>query len=202
MKEQKKIFITDSSNIGNRCKTWAISNSPSDCEIVDTYHEANYIFSVFHNEIFKEHHLQGKSGCFNFHGGILPDYRGSCTLNWAIINNENQTGVTLHVLDIGIDTGPIIDICRVPIEKNETAGSLYKKLENSVFELFIKWYLRLLDGKYNATDQMNCGKLYKKQDIAAAKDLTKYVRAFEFFGKEGAFYFTRSGQKIYLSYED
>ena len=202
MKNKYKIYITQSSDVGIRCKLWAIENCPEECIIVDSYEEADKLFSVFHNKIFKNKELEGKAGCFNFHGGLLPIYRGSCTLNWALINEEAETGVTLHVLDSGIDTGPIIDISRFPIEQTETAESLYRKLENSAYDLFVTWFRLLVNGKYQAIAQSKTGNLYKRSDIEAAKDLTRYVRAFEFTGKEKAYYLTRSGKKIYLSFED
>ena len=157
---------------------------------------------MFHNKIFKIEELEGKSACFNFHGGILPAYRGSCTLNWAIINGEEETGVTLHILDSGIDTGSIIDISKFPIEQSETAESLYKKLEDAAYNLFVTWFRLLISGKYQAIAQPKIGRLYKKSDIGPAKNLTRYVRAFEFPGKENAYYYTRSGKKKYLSFED
>lgn len=202
MKKKSKIYITQSSDVGVRCKLWAVSNCPDDCIIVDSHEEADQLFSVFHNKIFKKEELEGKTRCFNFHGGLLPAYRGSCTLNWVIINGEAETGVTLHIMDSGIDTGPIVDISKFSIEQSETAESLYKKLEAAAYDLFVTWFRLLINGKYHATAQLKTGRLYKRSDIDAAKNLTRYVRAFEFAGKENAYYFTRSGKKIYLSFED
>ena len=47
-------------------------------------------------------------GCLNVHGSLLPAYRGSSPINWAIINGEPRTGVTIMRMDEGLDTGPIL----------------------------------------------------------------------------------------------
>ena len=49
-----------------------------------------------------------KHGCLNFHSSLLPKYRGRAPVNWAIIHGETQLGVTLHVIDAGVDTGHIV----------------------------------------------------------------------------------------------
>lgn len=54
-------------------------------------------------------------GCLNLHMGMLPEYRGPNALQWAIVNGESHTGVTLHYMDAGIDTGPMLARARVPI---------------------------------------------------------------------------------------
>ncbi|HJP61090.1 MAG TPA: methionyl-tRNA formyltransferase [Gemmatimonadaceae bacterium] len=59
-------------------------------------------------------------GAVNLHGALLPKYRGSNPLQWAIINNETETGVTLHYMDAGFDTGDIIAQAKVPILFEDT----------------------------------------------------------------------------------
>jgi len=67
-------------------------------------------------------------GVYNIHGGLLPEYRGPHVMQWAIINGEPFTGVTLHKVDVGIDTGPIIGESRFPIEPDDDAGTVHLKL--------------------------------------------------------------------------
>lgn len=69
-----------------------------------------------------------KYGTFNLHGSLLPNYRGAAPINWAIINGEQQTGVTTFFLDHNIDTGEIIDNRKVNIGENQTAGELHDEL--------------------------------------------------------------------------
>lgn len=67
-------------------------------------------------------------GSFNLHGSLLPQYRGAAPINWAIINGENETGVTTFFLKHAIDTGTIIFQDQEPIHEDDDAGSLYERL--------------------------------------------------------------------------
>jgi len=67
-------------------------------------------------------------GTFNLHASLLPNYRGAAPINWAIINGETKTGVTTFFIDDKIDTGAVILISEIIIEKEENAGSLHDKL--------------------------------------------------------------------------
>ncbi len=66
-----------------------------------------------------------KYKAINFHPALLPRYRGGSAINWAIINGETETGVTIHYIDAGIDTGDIIIQEKVPIYPEDTVASLY-----------------------------------------------------------------------------
>jgi len=67
------------------------------------------IFSFYYRDILSAAILDiPASGCFNLHGSLLPKYRGRVPTNWAIINGETETGVTLHVMTPGIDDGDIV----------------------------------------------------------------------------------------------
>ena len=67
-------------------------------------------------------------GCFNVHASLLPKYRGAAPIQWAIINGEKETGVTIIKMDTGIDTGDMIKKAVVLIDKKETGESLFQKL--------------------------------------------------------------------------
>lgn len=67
-------------------------------------------------------------GTFNLHASLLPQYRGAAPINWAIINGEQETGVTTFFLKHEIDTGDIIYQARTPIAPNENVGELHDRL--------------------------------------------------------------------------
>jgi methionyl-tRNA formyltransferase len=67
-------------------------------------------------------------GCINVHGSLLPRYRGAAPVQWAVINGEAETGVSIMQLDEGMDTGPVLLERRVAIEPAETAGELLERL--------------------------------------------------------------------------
>lgn len=64
-------------------------------------------------------------GGINYHPSLLPKYRGGSAINWAIINGEKETGVTVHYIDEGIDTGDIVLQESVVIDPKDTLGSVY-----------------------------------------------------------------------------
>jgi len=66
-------------------------------------------------------------GGINYHPSLLPKYRGGSAINWAIINGETETGVTIHYIDEGVDTGPILLQEAVDITSDDTAKSVYFK---------------------------------------------------------------------------
>lgn len=67
-------------------------------------------------------------GCINVHASLLPKYRGSAPIQWAILSGEEVTGVTTMLLDEGVDTGDLILKTEVPITDEETGESLFEKL--------------------------------------------------------------------------
>ena len=69
-----------------------------------------------------------KYGCVNVHASLLPKYRGSAPIQWAVINGETETGVTIMLMDEGIDTGDIILVRRTEIGINETSEELFDRL--------------------------------------------------------------------------
>ncbi|MBK8112297.1 MAG: methionyl-tRNA formyltransferase [Saprospiraceae bacterium] len=68
-------------------------------------------------------------GTINVHASLLPKYRGAAPINWAIIQGEKETGVTVFKLQHEIDTGKIIRQAAIPIEDNDNFGTLYNKLK-------------------------------------------------------------------------
>jgi len=76
-----------------------------------------------------------RRGSICFHPSLLPKYRGASAINWALINGESRTGLTLFWVDQGIDTGPILLQKEVAVEPDDTAGSLYF---NKIFPLGVE----------------------------------------------------------------
>lgn len=77
-------------------------------------------------------------GCINVHTSLLPKYRGAAPIQWAIINGEKKTGVTIMQMDAGLDTGDILLQKETEIAPDETAGSLTDKLARMGGDLLIK----------------------------------------------------------------
>ncbi len=92
-------------------------------------------------------------GTFNLHASLLPQYRGAAPINWAIINNEEKTGVTTFFIDEKIDTGSIIANREVNIEKDETAETLHDKLMDEGSKLVLETLDLIEKGKANPKPQ-------------------------------------------------
>jgi methionyl-tRNA formyltransferase len=88
-------------------------------------------------------------GTFNLHASLLPQYRGAAPINWAIINNEEKTGVTTFFIDEKIDTGSIIANKEVNIEEDETAETLHDKLMDEGSKLVLETLDLIEKGKAN-----------------------------------------------------
>lgn len=110
--------------------------------------------SVRYNKIIKQRVIDSFSlGIVNTHGGILPEYRGSYCNIIAIINGEQEYGVTLHYIDKGIDSGDIVAIKKVSIQESDTGFDLYQISEKFCYELIEENIDDLLNGKNNRITQ-------------------------------------------------
>lgn len=67
-------------------------------------------------------------GCVNLHVSLLPKYRGAAPVQWAVINGERETGVSIMYLDEGLDTGDILRVEPLAIGENETSGELFERV--------------------------------------------------------------------------
>src|SRR5206468_896465 len=77
--------------------------------------------------LFPAPFLASVGACLNVHGTLLPDYAGARTLNWIIERGEKASGVTVHLVDEGIDTGPILLQKSFPLTAFDTGNSLARK---------------------------------------------------------------------------
>ena len=69
-----------------------------------------------------------RRGAMNLHASLLPRYRGAAPINWAIVNGETQSGVSLMQMDEGLDTGPVYSRRALELSETETAGTLAERL--------------------------------------------------------------------------
>ena len=77
-------------------------------------------------------------GCVNIHGSLLPKYRGAAPIQQSVLDGERVTGVTTMLMDVGLDTGDILQTAETEIGENETAGELFDRLAILGGELIIK----------------------------------------------------------------
>lgn len=94
-------------------------------------------------------------GTFNLHASLLPEYRGAAPINWAIINGEQETGVTTFLLNHEIDKGAIIGQLREQITPEDTIGTLYDRLMHKGVGLVIDTVEKLAAGEIFPIEQQH-----------------------------------------------
>ena len=87
-----------------------------------------------------------RHGCLNVHASLLPAYRGAAPIQWAVVNGERESGVTIMLLDPGMDTGPTILREAIPIGETETAGELGARIAPLGARLMVDALARLAAG--------------------------------------------------------
>ena len=87
-----------------------------------------------------------KYGCVNIHASLLPKYRGAAPIQWAVIDGEKETGVTTMMMDVGLDTGDILETKVIPLDPKETSGSLFEKLSEAGGPLILSTLEKLEKG--------------------------------------------------------
>ena len=107
-------------------------------------------------------------GCLNVHTSLLPRYRGAAPIQWAILNGETETGVTIMKMDAGLDTGGILTQARTPIQPEDTAETLRERLARMGAELLARTIPDYIAGGLVPREQPAAGVSYapkiRKQD--------------------------------------
>ena len=92
-------------------------------------------------------------GCVNVHSSLLPKYRGAAPINWAVLNGEDETGVTIMYMAEGMDTGDILAQAKTPIDINENAAQLFDRLAEMGAELLVETVKNLEAGTVRRVPQ-------------------------------------------------
>jgi methionyl-tRNA formyltransferase len=133
-------------------------------------------FSLEFDRIIKPEKFTSQK-LYNIHFSLLPKYKGMYTSSWPLLNGEKTSGVTLHLIDQGIDTGDIIDQVEFTIEENDSCRDLYFKYTQHAIDLFKKNFNRVLQNEYETHKQsFRDSSYYSKSSIDYSKfsiDLNK-----------------------------
>ncbi len=101
-----------------------------------------------------------KYGCVNIHGSLLPKLRGAAPIQRAVIDGEEETGVTSMLMDVGLDTGDMLIKESVKILPDETAGELFDRLSTLGTEVLVKTLEKIEDGTITREKQDNACSTY------------------------------------------
>lgn len=147
----------------------------------------NLIVVAAFGQILKKDVLElPKHGCINIHASILPRWRGAAPINAAILAGDEETGVTIMKMDVGLDTGPMLAMKKIRIRRDDTAGSVFQTLSTLGANLLIETLPDYLSATLTPTPQPAEGFTYapmlKKQDglldfTRPAVELERRVRA-------------------------
>lgn len=121
-----------------------------------------FVVAAFGQILSEEILSMPKYGCVNIHASLLPKYRGAGPIQWAIINGEKITGVTIMQMDKGIDTGDMLLKTEVPIGEKETGDSLHDKLASAGAELIVEALSRIEKGSVTPVRQNDEEACYAK----------------------------------------
>lgn len=115
----------------------------------------DFIIVAAYGQLLKKEILEiPKYGCLNVHASLLPRYRGAAPINWAIINGEDETGITIMNMELGLDTGDMILEKSIPIKDCDDFISIHNKLSDIGAELIIDAIKSIIDDRA----------IYKPQD--------------------------------------
>ena len=112
-----------------------------------------------------------KYGCINIHASLLPKYRGAAPIQWCVIDGERETGITTMMMDVGLDTGDMLEKAVIPIEEKETGGSLHDKLSMAGGDLILSTLKKLEESTLVRTPQTDEGTCYAKMLTKSLGDI-------------------------------
>ncbi len=149
--------------------------------------EPDLIVVAAFGQILKKDVLElPRYGCINVHASLLPRWRGAAPVNAAILAGDEETGVTIMKMDVGLDTGPILSKRSIPITHDDTTGSVLGRLAPLGADLLMETLPDYISGKLTPHPQPEEGVTYapilKKEDglldfSRPAVELERRVRA-------------------------
>lgn len=141
---------------------------PDAIQKIKEYEPELIVVAAFGQILPKELLELPKYGCINVHASLLPKYRGAAPIQWAILNGDDVTGVTIMRMDVGLDTGDMIAKTEVVIAPEDTGGTLFDRLAEAGAHLCVETIPSIVDGTavYTPQDERAATKvgMIKKQD--------------------------------------
>lgn len=190
-------------------KNHEIIRTANDDAIIDFVKDNNidYIFTIAYGEILKKEIIDApKKGVINFHSGLLPENQGADPIASVLMNNITETGISVHYIDEGIDTGDIILRKTIRRDTQDSYDSLQLKLGFATSKIIPELLDNLSNTKITALQQDSSKKkYYKKLDMdnglfnfsMSSKAIDSLVKTFSGYYKKA--YFEYQQYKIYVS---
>ncbi len=135
---------------------------PEAVETLRSYEADIFVVAAFGQILSEKILAMPKYGCVNIHASLLPKYRGAGPIQWAIINGEKITGVTIMQMDKGLDTGDMLFQSEVEIASDETADTLHDKLAEAGARLIVEALEKIEAGSVKPVKQNDEESCYAK----------------------------------------
>ena len=136
--------------------------TPEAVEVLKGYGADLFVVAAFGQILSKEILDMPKYGCVNIHASLLPKYRGAAPIQWAILDGEKETGVTIMQMNEGLDTGDMLTKVIVPIEDTDTGESLFDKLAEAGAKLLVETIPQMEAGTLQPEAQDDAKSTYAK----------------------------------------
>lgn len=133
---------------------------PEAMEQLRTWNPDLIVVAAFGQILKKDVLYLPRFGCINVHASLLPRWRGAAPINAAILHGDEETGVTIMKMDVGLDTGPILTQRSIRLMQDDTAGSVFEKLSHLGADLLIETLPDYLSGKIEPVPQPEEGMTY------------------------------------------
>ncbi len=129
------------------------ANTPEMIEKIAAYKPDLIVVIAFGQKVGNDLINLPPKGAINVHASLLPKYRGAAPINWAIINGETETGISIITLAEKMDAGCILGQSKTDIAPDETAGRLHDRLAKIAAPLLLKTIDQIADGTVSYTEQ-------------------------------------------------
>jgi len=207
-------YDTTDSTLLNYCEVYKIAylkheniNSDEFINIIQCF-DCDLLVSMSFNQIFRSKIINlTRLKAINCHAGKLPFYRGRNILNWALINDESEFGITVHFIDEGIDTGDIISQQMYPINDDDNYETLLHKSYFGCADVLYRTIRQFVDGNVKRKPQSDihptgfyCSQRKQGDEIVnweqTSRELFNFVRALSLPGPQARAFINNKEMKI------
>lgn len=149
--------------VAHQLPVWQPQRIKKDAETLDQLQalQADAFVVVAYGQLLSQQILEmPRLGCINGHGSILPKYRGAAPIQWCLYHGEATTGITTMLMDVGMDTGPMLLKAETPIALFDSAHDLAVRLADLSADLLVETLLKLDRQEVQPTPQVDAEATY------------------------------------------
>lgn len=142
--------------------------NPEEVELLRTFPADVFVVAAYGQFLSKEILEMARLGCVNVHGSLLPKLRGAAPIQRSIMNGDSETGVTIMQMDVGMDSGDILSVGKLPIGPEDNEITMYEKLAKLGAKLLVETLPKLSAGEITPVsqnpDEVTFAKMLRKEE--------------------------------------